>query len=63
MSFYIFHMNSLQSTVQPGALLYIQFTLLAHAPEQTCLPHLICMSSITNTILYIDPTLLHTSKK
>ena len=32
LSRYINHMNSLQSTIWPGALLYIHFTLLAYAP-------------------------------
>ena len=52
----------MQSTVQSRALLNIHFTVLAYAPEEICLPYLICMSYCNNTIygiVYTDLTLLH----
>ena len=53
MSVYIPHMNSMQSIVQAGTLLYLHLTLLAYAPEQACLPHLICISHCTNAVAYM----------
>ena len=41
------HMNSLHSIISPGTLIYIHMTLLAYAPEQTCLPHCIYMTHCT----------------
>ena len=38
-SIHIAHMNSMQSTVWPGALVYMYSTLLVSAPEQMCLSH------------------------
>ena len=52
-SIYIFHMNSLQSTIWPRELVYIHFTLLAYAPKQVCLPHCICMSHCIASVVYI----------
>ena len=46
-------MNSLQSTVGPGALLYTPFTLLEYAPEQISLPHYKYMFHCTATVVYI----------
>ena len=51
------HMNSLQSTMLPEALLYNHFTLLAYAPAQVYLPHCTCLSHSMSTI-HIDSTLL-----
>ena len=47
-------MPHIQSPAWPGALLYIYFTLLAYAPEQICLPYLICMSHCIKTVLYMN---------
>ena len=41
MLIHIPHMNSLKSTMQPGALVYIHSKLLVYALEQICLPY--CM--------------------
>ena len=38
MPIYMPHMNSLQSTIWPGTLVYMYFTFL-QAPYQMCLPH------------------------
>ena len=56
-------MNTVQSPVWSGALLNIHFTQLAYAPEQICLPHHTFISHCTNTVLYVDPILLHTQIK
>ena len=50
---YIPHMNSLQSTMSPGTLIYIHFTLLAYAPKQICLLNHTHMSHFTTTVVYI----------
>ena len=44
------HMKSLQSTVCPGTLVYIHFTL-AYTPEQICLPHCTLRSYCTTTVV------------
>ena len=46
-------MNSLQSTVQPGIMLYKHFTLLTYVPQQMFLSHQTCMSHCSNTLLYM----------
>ena len=48
------HMNSMQSTMSPQALVYIHFTLLTYAPEQICLLHCIYMSHYPTTLVYIQ---------
>ena len=53
MSVYMLHINSLQSTMWPGTLVYIYFTLLAYAPKHICLPHCTYMYHCTTTIVYI----------
>ena len=52
MPVYTSHMNSIQSTVLPGALVYIYFTLLQYAPEQICLPYCTCITHMS-TLVYI----------
>ena len=47
-------MSSLQSIMWPGALVYIDFTLLAYAPEQICLPHCADMFHCTTSVVYIQ---------
>ena len=41
MSVYMTHMNSLQSTVLPQALVYLHFTVLIYAPEQIYAYHIV----------------------
>ena len=53
---YKLHMNSLQSTVWPGTLVYIHFILLESTPEQICLLHCTYMSHCTSTVVYIQTT-------
>ena len=53
MSVCMLHMNLLQYAIGPGALVYIQDTLLAYAPEQICLPHYMHMPHCTATVVYI----------
>ena len=53
--------NSLESTLWPGALVCIAFTLMAYTSEHICLPHCTCMSHCTATILYVIEPLYCTS--
>ena len=52
-SVYIPHMNSLQSTFSPQALVNLHFTLFTYVPEYICLPHQTCMSHCTSNIVYM----------
>ena len=62
MAVYIPHMNSLQSTLSPQALVYIQFKLLAYAPNHICLLHQTCMSHCSSNIVYMKiPITAHNS--
>ena len=54
MSVYILHISSLQSKLQPGALLEIHFTLFAYAPKQICLSHHTFMFHCINTVFYMQ---------
>ena len=62
MPVYITHMNSLQSTVQLGALLYIHLTLLAYTHTfhtigicpWTNMPATLYMSHHINTVIYMQ---------
>ena len=54
MSIYMPHMTSMQSTIWPGTMVYIHFTLLPYATEQLCLSHCTCMSHYTFTVVYIQ---------
>ena len=49
MSVHIPHINSIQSTLLPKALVYIHFTLMKDGPDQTCLPHCSCMCHCIQT--------------
>ena len=51
-------MNSLWSTMWPGALVYTHFIFLAYAPEKICMPHGIYVPLHCYCSLHIDPTLL-----
>ena len=42
------------ATMWPGTLVYIHFILLTYVPEQICLPHTICKSHCTTTVVYIQ---------
>ena len=44
MSVYISHINSMQSTASPQALVYLHFMLLAYTPKQICLQDCTCTS-------------------
>ena len=46
-------MNSMQSIMQPGALVNIPFTLLAYDPEQIFLSHCTNMSHCTSNLVHI----------
>ena len=47
------HMNSLQSIMWPGPMVYIYFAVLLHASEWICLPHYTYMSHYTTaTFIY-----------
>ena len=52
MSEYVPYTNLLQLTMWPGTLVYLHFTLLAHALN-ICLPHCINIFHCTATIVYI----------
>ena len=51
MSIYLPDMNSVESAVWPGTLVYRHFTLLGYASEQTFLPHSIHMCHLTVTVI------------
>ena len=53
-SIYMQYINSVPSTMWPGALIYIYYTLLAYAPEQICLPYCTYMSHCTSNIVCIQ---------
>ena len=48
MSMYISHMNSMQSTILPQAMVYMNFTSLTYDPEQIFLPNCKCVSHCAN---------------
>ena len=47
-------MNSIQSILWPGALVYAYYTLLEYAPEHICLPHCTYMSHCISYVVYIQ---------
>ena len=53
MSVYMPYMSSMQSTMWPGTLAYIHFTLLAYDLVTLCLSHCTYMSHYTSTVVYI----------
>ena len=53
----------LKSTMWTGSLAHINFTLLAYAPEQICMPHWTCVHLYCYHSQYIDPHITaHISK-
>ena len=56
-------MNPLQSTMLPGTLVYIHFTLLPYGSDQICPPHWIYISLNCYYSLDINPTVVHTYLK
>ena len=55
-SVYVPDMNSMQS-IMWRALVYIYFTLMTHAYEQTCLPHCTYMSHCISTVPIYRPNI------
>ena len=61
MSAYMLHMNILQSTMSPQTLVYINFILLAYAPEPTTMHIYVPLHYYCS--LHAHPTLLHIEVK
>ena len=63
MSAYMLHINSLPSTMWPGPMVYIHFTLLVYAPEQICQSYCMYISLYVYCSQHIQPKLKQLSVK